>query len=121
MNWLSNYIRPKIRSIVGSNRMFPKICGKNAHHAEGMLFHRDLAENLNVCNHCGHHMKNYHQRTSGLDLLMIPNMNDDLAVPSVSQDQLKFKDKKNMLIVLKMLSQNQRERCHCCGLWHGWW
>ena len=73
-----------------------------------MLFHRDLAENLNVCNHCGHHMKITIKER--LALIFDDSKYERLAVPSVPQDPLKFKDKKNMLIVWKMLQSKTREK-----------
>ncbi|MEK7802299.1 MAG: acetyl-CoA carboxylase, carboxyltransferase subunit beta [Pseudomonadota bacterium] len=91
MNWLTNYIRPKIRSIVGAKDV-PDNLWQKCTSCEGMLFHRDLTENLNVCNHCGHHMKiSVHQR---LELLFDNGAYKRIDIPSVPQDPLKFKDKK---------------------------
>ncbi|HPQ51069.1 MAG: acetyl-CoA carboxylase carboxyltransferase subunit beta [Alphaproteobacteria bacterium] len=107
MNWLSNYIRPKIRSIVGSKDV-PENLWQKCPSCEGMLFHRDLAENLNVCNHCGHHMKITIKER--LALIFDDSKYERLAVPSVPQDPLKFKDKKKYVDRLKDAQSKTREK-----------
>lgn len=90
-NWLSNFIRPKIRSIVGQKEV-PDNLWQKCPSCEGMLFNRDLTDNLNVCYHCGHHLKiTVRDR---LKLLFDDSKFVELAVPSVPADPLKFRDKK---------------------------
>ncbi len=91
MNWLSNFIRPKIRSIVGSKDV-PDNLWQKCPSCEGMLFHRDLAENMNVCTHCGYHMKI--SVAERLELMFDEGKYERMEVPAVPQDPLKFKDKK---------------------------
>ncbi len=91
MNWLNNFIRPKIRSIVGPKDV-PDNLWQKCTACEGMLFHRDLAENMNVCNHCGHHLKM--AVTDRLALLFDNGIYKRIDVPNVPADPLKFKDKK---------------------------
>ena len=57
MSWLNNYVRPKIRSLVGSKSDVPENLWLQCPSCEQMLFHRDLEDNLNVCSNCGHHMR----------------------------------------------------------------
>lgn len=97
MNWLNNFIRPKIRSIVGPKDV-PDNLWQKCPSCEGMLFHRDLAENMNVCTHCGHHLKI--SVTDRLNL-MFDGAYKRIDVPSVPQDPLKFKDKKKYVDRLK--------------------
>lgn len=97
MNWLTNLIRPKIRSIVGPKDV-PDNLWQKCPSCEGMLFHRDLAENMNVCTHCGHHLKM--SVTDRLNLLF-DGAYKRIEVPSVPQDPLKFKDKKKYVDRLK--------------------
>lgn len=97
MNWLSNFIRPKIRSIVGPKDV-PDNLWQKCPSCEGMLFHRDLAENLNVCTHCGYHLKiGVIERLN----LLFDNGYHRIDVPNVPQDPLKFKDKKKYVDRLK--------------------
>ncbi len=97
-NWLSNFIRPKIRSIVGQKEV-PDNLWQKCSSCEGMLFNRDLAENLNVCYHCGHHLKLTVQER--LRLLFDDAKFSEIAVPIVPIDPLKFRDKKKYADRLK--------------------
>lgn len=55
MNWISNYVRPKINSLF-SRREVPENLWTKCPECGTMLFHRELADNLNVCTSCDHHM-----------------------------------------------------------------
>lgn len=55
MNWISNYVRPKINSLF-SRREVPENLWTKCPECGTMLFHRELAGNLNVCTSCDHHM-----------------------------------------------------------------
>ncbi|MGC9418131.1 MAG: acetyl-CoA carboxylase, carboxyltransferase subunit beta [Rhodovulum sp.] len=55
MNWINNYVRPKINSLF-SRREMPENLWTKCDVCGTMLFHRELADNLNVCTSCGHHM-----------------------------------------------------------------
>jgi acetyl-CoA carboxylase carboxyl transferase subunit beta len=55
MNWITNYVRPKINSLF-SRREVPENLWTKCPECGTMLFHRELAANLNVCTSCDHHM-----------------------------------------------------------------
>ncbi len=55
MNWISNYVRPKINSIF-SRRETPDNLWTKCPECGTMLFHRELSEALNTCPSCDHHM-----------------------------------------------------------------
>jgi acetyl-CoA carboxylase carboxyl transferase subunit beta len=98
MNWLTNFIRPKIRSFVEPKDV-PDNLWQKCPGCEGMLFHRDLQENLNVCYHCGHHLKiDVAQR---LGILFDEGKFRQVALPKALQDPLKFKDRKKYADRLK--------------------
>ncbi len=91
MNWLTNFIRPKIRSLVEPKEV-PDNLWQKCPKCDGMLFTRDLQENLNVCNHCNHHLRLTVKER-------LPIMFDDgkytrIELPEVAADPLKFKDRK---------------------------
>ena len=56
MNWLTNFVRPKIRALVRKNDV-PDNLWRQCPGCEQMIFHRDLERNLHVCPSCGHHMR----------------------------------------------------------------
>lgn len=55
MNWISNYVRPKINSLF-SRREIPENLWVKCDSCGTMLFHRELEASLQVCTNCGHHM-----------------------------------------------------------------
>jgi len=99
MNWLTNIIRPKIRSLVGEQKDIPDNLWQKCPACDGMLFNRDLTANLNVCYHCGHHMKiDVAQR---LTILFDDGKWEEVHLAKVPQDPLKFKDRKSYASRLK--------------------
>lgn len=91
MNWLTNFIRPKIRSIVEQKEV-PDNLWQKCPSCEGMLFHRDLKEKLNVCYHCGYHM--HISVSERLAMLFDDGKYKEISLPKVAYDPLKFKDRK---------------------------
>ncbi|MFB0922324.1 MAG: acetyl-CoA carboxylase carboxyl transferase subunit beta, partial [Alphaproteobacteria bacterium] len=53
MSWLTEFVRPKIRALVGKSDV-PDNLWHKCPSCEQMLFHRELAANLHVCHACGH-------------------------------------------------------------------
>lgn len=92
MNWLTNFIRPKIRSIIEQQKDVPENLWTKCPTCDGMLFHRDLLDNKNVCYHCGHHMKVAIKER--LELLFDDGKYKTVPVAGVPHDPLKFKDRK---------------------------
>jgi acetyl-CoA carboxylase carboxyl transferase subunit beta len=72
-----------------------------------MLFHRDLTENLNVCYHCGHHMRI--EVNERLKLLFDDGKYREQPLPNVPFDPLKFKDRKKYSDRLRE-SRNKTQR-----------
>lgn len=99
MNWLTNLVRPKIRALVHQKTEVPDNLWVKCSGCDAMLFHRDLEKNLQVCHHCG-----YHLRFKVDDRLkqMFDNGQYELhALPAVPLDPLKFKDRKKYTDRLK--------------------
>ncbi len=55
MNWITNYVRPRINSLF-SRREVPENLWTKCPECGTMLFHRELSDNLNVCTSCDHHL-----------------------------------------------------------------
>lgn len=92
MSWLTNYVRPKIRSLVGAKSDVPENLWLQCPSCEQMLFHRDLADNNNVCSHCGNHMRLGARER--LALLFDGAKFEEIELPDVEADPLKFRDRK---------------------------
>ena len=99
MNWLTDFIRPRVRSLVGDQKEVPDNLWTKCPSCEGMLFHRDLDENMQVCYHCNHHLRiTVKQR---LEIMFDNGKYETLPVPKVAHDPLKFKDRKKYVDRLK--------------------
>jgi acetyl-CoA carboxylase carboxyl transferase subunit beta len=92
MNWLTNFIRPRIRSFVSDKKDIPDSLWQKCPACEGMLFHRELTTNLGVCHHCGHHLRITVEER--LKILFGSAPFHDIPVSGVPVDPLKFRDKK---------------------------
>jgi acetyl-CoA carboxylase carboxyl transferase subunit beta len=91
MNWLTNLIRPRIRSLVEPKEV-PDNLWQKCPSCEGMLFHRDLEKNMNVCYHCGHHLRITVKER--LAIMFDGSHYERLELPDVAFDPLKFRDRK---------------------------
>ena len=105
MNWLTNFVRPKIRALVGND--VPDNLWTKCPKCEQMIFHSDLSGNLQVCPHC-----DYHFRLSVAD--RIKNLFDNGDVTRIQyesqlNDPLKFKDSKKYSDRLKAAKENTSE------------
>jgi len=91
LNWISNYVRPKINSLF-SRREVPENLWTKCGECGTMLFHRELSDNLNVCTQCDHHMAI--SPRSRLEALFDGGIFIDVKVPKPIVDPLKFRDQK---------------------------
>jgi len=98
MNWLNNYVRPKIRALVAP-REVPENLWHKCPSCDQMIFHRDLEENLHVCQHCGFHMRLDPQRR--LAMLFDDGRYQPIELPKTAIDPLKFRDQKRYVDRLK--------------------
>jgi len=91
MNWLTNFVRPRIRALVRKQGV-PDNLWQKCTACEQMIFHRELSANLYVCTHCGHHM-----RVAAKDRLAMVFDGDStqtIELPEAMDDPLKFRDQK---------------------------
>ena len=97
MNWLTNFVRPKIRALVGND--VPDNLWEKCPKCDQMIFHKELNENLNVCPHCGEHMRlNVNDR---IKFLFDNGEFTPIKYQKVPVDPLKFRDSKKYIERLK--------------------
>jgi acetyl-CoA carboxylase carboxyl transferase subunit beta len=90
MSWLTNFVLPKIR--VFTRKDVPDNLWKKCPSCEQMLFHRELAANLEVCRNCGHHFRiDSHAR---FKMLFDGGVFEKIEAPRVAADPLRFRDRK---------------------------
>ena len=91
MNWLTNFVKPKLSSLV-KRKDVPQKLWNNCVSCGNMIHHKDLKENLYVCVNC-----NYHFRMSAQDRIKLffelGNFTE-ISHDEISDDPLKFVDKK---------------------------
>jgi acetyl-CoA carboxylase carboxyl transferase subunit beta len=90
MNWLSNFVLPKIRLV--TKKAVPDDLWTKCPGCEQMLFYRELEANLHVCRNCG-----YHLRISAEQRLKIMFGDGDftrIELPKTIADPLKFRDRR---------------------------
>src|SRR5579859_5417011 len=94
MNWIANFVRPRIKSWIGSTRVSetPENLWKKCSSCGEMIFHRDLALARNVCPQCGHHMRI--GPAERFALIFDAESYDELPQPEVALDPLKFRGDK---------------------------
>jgi acetyl-CoA carboxylase carboxyl transferase subunit beta len=97
MNWLSNVVTPKIRSIM--RRETPENLWVKCPESGELVFHRDLEANLYVVPNSGYHMKIPVKERLGS--LFDDGAYDTLPTPEVPADPLKFRDVKRYVDRLK--------------------
>lgn len=98
MNWITNLVRPKIGGILGRKDMPENLWIKCPETGE-MVFHKDLDANLGVVPISGYHMKI--SAKERLAQFFDDGEYETLAMPKVSQDPLKFRDKSRYIDKLK--------------------
>lgn len=98
MNWITNYVRPKINSMFGRREVPENLWIKCPETGE-MVFHKDLEDNLFVIPASGHHMKI--SAKARFEHLFDGGKYEALPQPQVPQDPLKFRDTKRYADRLK--------------------
>ncbi|MEZ5810302.1 MAG: acetyl-CoA carboxylase, carboxyltransferase subunit beta [Rhizobiaceae bacterium] len=98
MNWITNYVRPKINSMLGRRDMPENLWIKCPETGE-MVFHKDLEENQYVIPASGHHMKI--SAKDRLNYFFDSGEYEVLENPKVAADPLKFRDEKRYTDRLK--------------------
>lgn len=106
MNWLTNFVRPKIRALVSND--VPDKLWEKCTKCEQMIFHKELDSNLRVCPHCDYHMKfGVNER--------INNLFDNGEFTKIKyntfiSDPIKFKDSKKYTDRLKNAKEITHEK-----------
>jgi acetyl-CoA carboxylase carboxyl transferase subunit beta len=91
MNWITNYVRPKINSMLGRREMPENLWIKDPETGE-MVFHKDLEDNQFVIPASGHHLKIAAKER--LRYFFDDGKYDAIENPKVAVDPLKFRDEK---------------------------
>ena len=91
MNWLTNFVKPKLSSLV-KRRSVPEKLWNNCVSCGNMIHHKDLKENLFVCVNCNYHFRMFAEDRIGL--FFEKGNYTEINPDKISDDPLKFTDKK---------------------------
>ncbi len=97
MNWISNVVPPKVRSLL--RRETPENLWVKCPESGELVFHKDLEANFFVVPGSGYHMRL--PPKSRLDNLFDDGAYEEIATPEVPSDPLKFRDVKRYTDRLK--------------------
>lgn len=104
MNWINNFVRPKIRGFLTTKREVPDNLWRTCPVTGQMVFHKDLEANQFV-----YPGSDYHERMDAQDRLKLifdDGAFETVAVPSVALDPLKFRDGRRYTERLKEAKAN---------------
>ena len=91
MNWLTNFVKPKLSALV-KRKDVPENLWQNCPSCGSMIHHKDLKENLRVCNTCNHHFRM--SADDRINLLFSKEETKEIELDKISDDPLNFSDKK---------------------------
>lgn len=98
MNWITDTLRPRIKSLLGSKRETPDNLWVKCPETGQMVFAKDLEANLMVVPSSGYHMRM--STEARLKSLLDPGF-EEIEVRDVAIDPLKFRDEKRYIDRLK--------------------
>lgn len=98
MNWLDRVARPKLGNFFRKKETPENLWHKCKSCGE-MVFHRDLLAARNVCPNCDHHLRL--SPAQRLESLFDDGAFEDIEIPDVQNDPLKFRDEKRYTDRLK--------------------
>lgn len=98
MNWITNFVRPRINSMLGRREVPENLWVKDPETGE-MVFHKDLEENQYVIPSSGYHMKIAAKER--LKFFFDDGKYEVIENPKVPVDPLKFRDEKRYVDRLK--------------------
>ena len=103
MNWIRNFVRPKIRGFLGAKRETPENMWVKCPETGQMVFYRDLEANQFVIPGSGYHMRM--APDVRLKAMFDGGEYETLPLPQVPLDPLKFRDERRYTDRLKEAKQ----------------
>ena len=91
MNWLTNFVKPKLGALVGKRQVQENLW-HSCPSCANMMHHKDLYDNLRVCITCDYHFRmNIEDR---INILFEEKNFKEIELDSISDDPLNFNDQK---------------------------
>ena len=91
MNWLTNFVKPKLSALV-KRKEVPENLWQTCPSCSSMIHHKELNENLRVCVNCNYHFRMTTEKR--IETLFDKNDFTEINLNKISDDPLNFNDKK---------------------------
>ena len=91
MNWLTNYVRPKLKAVLRTKETPDNLWNKCKGCGQ-LIFHKEFKANQSVCANCGHHARI--GPADRFEALFDEGKFEALQLPQAPDDPLKFRDQK---------------------------
>ena len=92
MNWLTNFVKPKLKSLVSKRNEVPTNLWKNCPNCGNIMHHKDMYENFYVCNSCDYHFRMPVEKR--IEMLFSKENFHELQLNKTEDDPLNFTDTK---------------------------
>ena len=92
MNWLTNFVKPKLKSLVSRRNNVPTNLWQNCPTCGNIMHHKDMYENFHICNSCDYHFRMPVEKR--IEMLFSKENFHELQLNKIEDDPLNFTDTK---------------------------
>jgi len=92
MNWLTNFVKPKLKALVSKRNDVPTNLWKNCPNCGNIMHHKDMYENFHICNSCDYHFRMPVEKR--IEMLFGKDDFHELQLNKIEDDPLNFTDTK---------------------------
>ena len=92
MNWLTNFVKPKLKALVSKRNDVPTNLWKNCPNCGNIMHHKDMYENFHICNSCDYHFRMPVEKR--IEMLFSKENFHELQLNKIEDDPLNFTDTK---------------------------
>ncbi len=92
MNWLTNFVKPKLKALVNKRTDTPADLWQNCPNCGNIMHHKDMYENFYVCNSCDHHFRMPVEKR--IEMFFSKENFHELQLNKIEDDPLNFIDTK---------------------------
>jgi acetyl-CoA carboxylase carboxyl transferase subunit beta len=92
MNWLTNFVKPKLKALVNKRNDAPTDLWQNCPNCGNIMHHKDMYENFHICNSCDYHFRMPVEKR--IEMIFGEKNFHELQLEKTEDDPLNFTDTK---------------------------
>ena len=92
MNWLTNFVKPKLKAFVSKRNDVPADLWQNCPNCGNIMHHKDMYENFHICNSCDYHFRMPVEKR--IEMIFGKESFHELQLDKIEDDPLNFEDTK---------------------------